>query len=119
MKYPTKLGLLVLGVALSAPVIAAKDPNEGLIKARQGEMQLRSFNAGPLFGMARGKMPYDAELATTSANNLKAQLSLNMGRAWEQGTGNDKYDSTTALPQGIFQPTRLSSRLLPSNGMIS
>ena len=99
MKYSTKIGLLILGAALSAPLAAADDPNLGLIKARKGEMQLRSFNAGPLFGMARGKMPYDAELATTSANNLKTQLSLDMGRAWAQGTGNDNYEDTTALPK--------------------
>ncbi len=99
MKTQTRIGLCLLGAALSAPLVAADDPNLGLIKARQGEMQLRSFNAGPLFGMARGKMPYNAELATTSANNLKAQLSLNLGRAWAQGTGNDNYSESDALPE--------------------
>ncbi len=33
-------------------------------------MQLRSFNAGPLFAMAKGQMAYDAELAKTLANEL-------------------------------------------------
>ena len=98
MKITTRIGLLLLGAALCAPV-AANDPNEGLIKARKGEMQVRSFNAGPLFAMARGKMAYDAELAATSANNLKTMLTVSMGRAWKQGTDNGAYDSTRALPE--------------------
>jgi len=99
MKTTTRIGLLLLGAALCAPVSAAKDPNEGLIKARKADMQMRSFNAGPLFAMARGKMPYDAELAQTSANNLKTLYTVKMGRAWKQGTDNGKYESTRALPE--------------------
>ncbi len=99
MKPQTRIGLLLLGAVYVVPVGAADDPNLGLIKARQGEMQLRSFNAGPLFGMARGKIPYDAELASTSASNLKAQLLLDMGRAWAEGTGSDKYSESDALPE--------------------
>jgi cytochrome c556 len=70
------------------------------IKARQGEMQLRSFNVGPLFAMAKGKMDYDAALAQTLANNLKILLTLNIGQAWAQGSDNEKYPGkTTALPK--------------------
>lgn len=99
MKTTMKIGMLMIGATLCVPVSAADDPNEKLIKARKGEMQVRSFHAGPLFGMARGKMPYDAELAQTSADGLKTALSLNMGRAWKKGTDNSKYDSTRALPE--------------------
>jgi len=100
MKFTSKLILILAGLALSAPGIAADDPNLKLQKARQGEMQLRSFNVGPLFGMAKGKMDYDAELASKLANNLKIQLDLDMGRAWKQGTANDAYPGkTTALPK--------------------
>ena len=45
-------------------------------------MQLKSFNAGPLFGMAKGKIDYNAELASMLANNLLLQTKLDMGRAW-------------------------------------
>lgn len=63
-------------------------------------MQIRSFSAGPLFGMAKGKIPYDAELASKLANNLKALLELDMGRAWAKGTDNKVYPGkTTALPK--------------------
>lgn len=100
MKIATKIGLLLVAMALALPGFAAEDPNLKLLKARQGEMQLRSFNAGPLFGMAKGQIEYNAELASTLANNLKTQLSLDMGRAWKQGTDNEAYPGkTTALPK--------------------
>jgi len=100
MRIASSLCLLIIGLTLAAPSFAAKDPNLKLLKARQGEMQLRSFNVGPLFGMAKGKMEYNAELAATLANNLKTQLELDMGRAWKKGTGNDAYSGkTTALPK--------------------
>ena len=98
MKTITRIGLLLVGMTLTLPGLAAKDPNLKLIKARKSEMQLRSFNAGPLFGMAKGKVEYNAELAGKLANNLKTQLSLDMGRAWKQGTDIDAYfGETTAL----------------------
>lgn len=94
------MGMVILGMTLATPVFAAKDPNLGLLKARQGEMQLRSYNAGPLFGMAKGKIEYDAEKAQKLADNLKMLMDLDMGRAWAGDTGNDKYPGkTTALPE--------------------
>lgn len=101
MNKSIKFGLIVIGLSFIAPAFAAeKDPNLKLIKARQSDMQIRSFSAGPLFGMAKGKMPYDAELASKLANNLKTLLELDMGRAWKKGTGNDAYPGkTTALPK--------------------
>lgn len=96
----TKICLAIIGLSLMMPVFAAKDPNLKPIAARQGEMQLRSFNAGPLFGMAKGKIEYDAELASTLANNLLTLTKLNNGRAWKKGTDNKAYpDDTTALPK--------------------
>ena len=91
----------ILAVALSAQVFAAdNDPNLGLIKARQGDMQVRAYSAVPLFNMAKGKIPYDAAQAGKLANNLKVLLQLDMGAAWAAGTGNDKYgDKTKALPE--------------------
>ena len=99
MKIISRLGLLLIGLSLITPGFAAKDPNEKAIKARQGEMQLRAFNAGPLFGMAKGDIEYDAEMAAMLANNLKLLLDVNMGRAWPTGSDNSFYDNTTAIPK--------------------
>ena len=100
MKTITRICLLAVGLTLSATSFAAKDPLLNAIKARQGEMQLRSFNAGPLFGMAKGKIDYDAEMAKKLAGNLTLMLDLDNGRAWAQGTDNENYaGKTTALPK--------------------
>ena len=100
MRNLTKIGLLLMGVTLAIPSFAAKDPNLKLLKARQGEMQLRAYAVGPLFAMTKGKMDYNAAMASKLANNLKLQLSLDIGGAWKQGTGNDNYSGkTTALPK--------------------
>ncbi len=100
MRFATTLGLLVCGLILTATGFAAQDPLEKAIKARQGEMQLRAFNAGPLFGMAKGQVDYDAELASKLAGNLKLLLELDNGRAWAGGSHNEAYPGeTTALPK--------------------
>ena len=98
MKVITQLCLLLAGLTLAIPGFAADDPNIKLLKARQGEMQLRAFSAGPLFGMAKGKVEYDAALASKLANNLKTLLSVDVGSAWKQGTDVAAYPGkTTAL----------------------
>ena len=98
MKVVTQICLLLFGISMLVPSFADKDPNLKLLKARQGEMQLRAFSVGPLFGMAKGKIEYDAALASKLANNLKTQLSLDIGGTWKQGTDVDAYPGkTTAL----------------------
>ena len=100
MKFTTQAILLIAALGTAATSYAAQDPNEKAIKARQGEMQLRAFNAGPLFGMAKGQIEYDAELASKLAGNLKTLLSLDNGRAWAAGTHNEAYPGkTTSLPK--------------------
>jgi cytochrome c556 len=100
VKTATKLCLLIIGLTLAAPGFAGKDPLKNAIKARQGEMQLRAFNVGPLFGMAKGKIDYDADLAKKLAGNLKLMLDLDNGRAWAKGSDIDNYmGDTTALPK--------------------
>lgn len=100
MKLATKLCLLIVGLTMVAPGFAENDPLKNAIEARQGEMQLRAFNAGPLFAMSKGKIPYDAEFATKLAGNLKLMLDLDNGRAWAEGSDNVVYpDDTAALPK--------------------
>ncbi len=100
MQHAIKICLVIIGLSFIIPAFAAKDPNLKLIKARQSEMQLKLFNSGPLFGMAKGKIEYNAELAAMLANNLLLQTQLDMGRAWAEGTDNVAYEGkTAALPE--------------------
>lgn len=93
------LGLCIM--ALTFPVLGAEeDPNLLLIKARKGEMNMRAMYATPLFMMAKGKIPYDAEQAQKLANSLKALMDIDMGMAWAADTGKDKYPKDThSLPE--------------------
>ncbi len=95
MRKLLTISLVSVALLATTTTFAAKDPNKNAIKARKGEMQLRSFNAGPLFAMAKGSVPYDAEMASQLANNLKTLLSVDMGRAWPQGSDVDNYFEDT------------------------
>jgi cytochrome c556 len=100
MNTLVKIGLLAIGLSLSLPGMAAKDPKKSAIKARQGEMQLRAFNAGPLFAMAKGKMAYDAAKASMLADNLVKLMDIDISSSWVKGTDNKNYpDDTTTLPK--------------------
>ena len=100
MKIASRLFFLIIGLALAAPGLAAKDPLKNAMKARQGEMQLRAFNVGPLFAMAKGKIDYDAAMANKLAGNLKLLLDLDTSRHWPKGSDIDNYmGDTTALPE--------------------
>ena len=97
------ISLICAGLAVAATATFAgshQGPHAGAIKARQGEMVLRAFNAKQLFAMAKGKLPYDAKKAQTVADNLNVLLNLNIGGVWVKGTSNKEYpDDTTALPK--------------------
>ncbi len=101
MKKVLSLFLTMLMASLTTKAFAAdEDPNLQLIKARQGEMELRTFNVMPLFGMAKGEIPYNADQAVKLVNNLKLLMQLDIGDAWAQGTGRDKYPGKThSLPE--------------------
>ena len=95
---------IIISLCALVPMLAVQaaddDPNVVLIKARKGEMNVRAMYAAPLFLMAKGKIPYDAEQAQKMANGLKSLMAVDMGMAWKGGTGKDKYgDKTHALPE--------------------
>ncbi len=93
-----KLSLLcfVSASILSLQAYAA-DPNEAAIEARQGYMKMVKFNAGPLFGMAKGKLDYNADVATDLAANLLQLSEMNTVRMWRNGSSDDDYAETDAL----------------------
>ena len=97
----TSVAALALAATVGIPVaIAADSPEEKAVKARRGYYQLVLHNAGPLFGMAKGDIEYNAEAAMTSANNLKALSSMNVGSLWPAGSDKDALPGKTrALPK--------------------
>ncbi len=100
MKTASRFFLAVIGFSVLMPTFAEQDPNITTIKARQGEMNIRAHNLGPLIAMAKGDMPYDAQLAAQLAANLKFLLDLDTSRFWPPGTDSNSYPGNSkALPE--------------------
>jgi len=79
---------------------AQADDGERAIWARQGFMNLVSWEAGPLFGMAKGEVPYDAEAAKAHAANLKNLYQYPFPGLFIEGTSKpDRPGKTRALPE--------------------
>lgn len=88
-------------VAIAAISASAQDQRalEGAIKARQGAMQIHSFEVGPIFAMAKGDRQYDAEAASAHATALASLLNYDESRLFVPGTSNAEMpDKTRALP---------------------
>ncbi len=97
-KFTKVLGAAAALVILSGTVMA-DGHLDGAVKARKALMQLYAFNIGQLGGMAKGKIPYDAKMASVAANNLKTAASIDQSAMWPPGSDNGAMgDKTRALP---------------------
>jgi cytochrome c556 len=77
----------------------AAEATDKRVKARRAYFQTVLANAGPLFGMVKGKVAYDAAKAKTFANNLNLVAQMNLGYLWAKGTDNATLKGQTrALP---------------------
>ncbi len=76
------------------------DTGADAIATRQGFMKLVVWEAGPLFGMAKGDIAYDAEAAKTHAANLKAISQYPVTGLFLDGTSKaDRPGKTVAKPE--------------------
>ena len=97
------LALIIAAATASTAAVtafAADGPHDKAIKARQSMFQLYNFNTGILGAMAKGKIPYDAAIATEAATNLSAVANLGQSQFWPAGSDNetDGNARTRALP---------------------
>lgn len=91
------MGVALILVAAARPGFAGEFDKQ--LKARQSLMQVYAFNIGILGAMAKGKMPYDADIAQAAASNLHAAVSMKNPTMWPKGSGNDALgDKTRAKP---------------------
>ncbi len=93
----------VCSAVLLGPTIAVTqgqpDPGAEAIATRQGFMKLVVWEAGPLFGMAKGDIAYDADAARTRAANLKALSHYPYTELFLDGTSKaDRPGKTVAKP---------------------
>ena len=87
--------------ALLASFAAGQDQEmlEKAVAARQGFMKLVVWEAGPLFAMAKGDVPYDAATAEANAKDLNALAQYGADALFLPGTSRAELgDKTLALP---------------------
>jgi len=94
------VGATAVCCALLAALPARADDGERAIWARQGFMNLVSWTVGPLFGMAKGDVAYDAEVAKTRAELLQQLYQYPFPTLFIEGTAKpDRPGKTRALPE--------------------
>ncbi len=90
---------LALTLAAAALAVSAGEFDKQ-VKARKSLMQVYAFNIGILGAMAKGKMPYDADIASAAADNLYAAVSMKNPLMWPKGSDNVSLgDMTRAKPE--------------------
>ncbi len=104
MRFSVKLAALGTAMTLGLSAMAfgaghSDNPFAPHVAARQGAMNIMSFNLGILGGMARGNVDYDAEAAATAASNLAAVTMIDGRPMFAPGSDNGALgDVTRALP---------------------
>ena len=83
----------ILGAGIAQGVYAQAKP-EVLVKQRQAVMTLQGKYFGPLFGVAQGKVPYNAAMVQRNAGFLD-----NLSRmAWDGFDASTRSEKSKALP---------------------
>ncbi|WP_299182291.1 cytochrome c [uncultured Neptuniibacter sp.] len=102
MKQLAKITLCTAMLATVTAPAVADEVFKDEINARQGYYQIIKYNFGILGAMVKGKKDYDADIASTAANNIYNLSKLNNGMLWPKGSDNSQLDNTKAKP-GIWE----------------
>ena len=93
-------GVLCCSVFPMPAIAMSQDNEDKAIATRQGYMKLVVRAAGPLFGMAKGEMAYDAGAAKSHAAKLKSISQYPVGPLFLSGTSNtDRPGKTARCPK--------------------
>ena len=109
MKNALVAAAVAIGVSLAGNALAQAKPDV-LVKQRQAVMTLQGKYFGPIAGMATGKAPYNAEVASRSATYLENLAQM----AWDGFHENTKGEKSRALPEVYSQKAKfdeLATRL--------
>ena len=98
---------LVAAAALAAEAEAQANPNQQ-VAVRKGAMNLQAKYAGPLFGMARGAVPYDARIAQRNADYLVMLTQM----PWEDFQANSIGIANTRAKDSILKEPEKFKRLV-------
>ncbi len=86
--------LAVASFVFAAGVGAAQADGPNPVKYRQGVFQAVAWNFGPLVGMVKGKMDFNADMVKANAENLVALGKMMPGGFMAKGA--DKGEKTSA-----------------------
>ena len=98
MNKTIKLTITGLIAAAAIGTAVAHEGSNPAVKARTSIMQLYAFNLGTLGGMAKGEIDYDAQAATSAANNLVVLTQIDQSAMWPAGSDSAADASSRALP---------------------
>jgi cytochrome c556 len=93
MKNALVAAAVAIGVSIAGNALAQAKPDV-LVKQRQAVMTLQGKYFGPIAGMATGKAPYNAEVASRSATYLENLAQM----AWDGFHESTKGEKSRALP---------------------
>lgn len=95
------LGLVAAGLITAVATTVTAGPLEDAVKQRRGYYQVVLSNWGPIAGMMKGAVAYDAKTAQTHADNLKLLTQVKNSHLWIKGSDNTNAalkGQTRALP---------------------
>jgi cytochrome c556 len=98
---------LAAATVLAFEAQAQANPNQQ-VAVRKGAMNLQAKYAGPLFGMARGAVPYDARIAQRNADYLVTLTQM----PWEDFQQNSIGIANTRAKDSILKEPEKFKRLV-------
>ncbi|MCI4660448.1 MAG: cytochrome c [Neomegalonema sp.] len=106
------ISALIAATAFAGLTATAQADAEQVIKARQGYYQMVLSNFGPLVGMAKGQVDYDAATAQKFADNIAKLGSLDNGHLWLPGTDNEAMAGKTRALPAIWQDGKIGEKAM-------
>jgi cytochrome c556 len=106
MRVTVAGSILVAAAAFAGAVAAQPSPNQQIAN-RKGAMNLQAKYAGPLFAMARGALPYDAQVAQRNADYLAVITQM----AWDDFQPNSLGVPNTRAKEAVLKDPEKFKRL--------
>jgi cytochrome c556 len=106
MRMAAAVSILVAAATIAGAAAAQPSPNQQIAN-RKGAMNLQSKYAGPLFAMARGAVPYDAQTAQRNADYLAVITQF----AWDDFQPNSLGVPNTRAKEAVLKDAEKFKRL--------
>ncbi|MEL0081447.1 MAG: cytochrome c [Gammaproteobacteria bacterium] len=107
MRIKTIMASLSVAAVLSFPALAERDRAESALEFRQGAFNVIAWSFGPMAGMVKNKMPYDAALFSEHAERVAYLAKLPL----EGFIADSKVGDTTAKQKVWDQPEEFKAQM--------